>query len=86
VPERDAMGMNMWFKDDIRNVLLGVEVASALGAHYATEVEATAYREGFRAALAATAVSFGIKPSDIRVLLILDKETSLSAIESQRLT
>lgn len=61
------MGLDLWAKDDIRNILLGVELANAhLATHY-NDAEVQAYREGFKAALAATAVSFGIYPGEIRV-------------------
>jgi hypothetical protein len=49
------MGLDIWFKDDIRNILLGVGLANAhLATHY-SDAEVQAYREGFKAALAATA-------------------------------
>ena len=54
------MGLEVWFKDDIRNILLGVELANAHLATRYSDDEVRAYREGFRAALAAAAVSFGI--------------------------
>ena len=61
------MGLDIWFKDDIRNILLGVELANAhLATHY-SDAEVRAYREGFRVALAATAVSFGIYLGEIEV-------------------
>jgi len=61
------MGLDVWFKEDIRNILLGVELANAhLASHYSDD-EVRAYREGFKAALAATAVSFGIYPREIEV-------------------
>jgi hypothetical protein len=61
------MGLDVWFKEDIRNILLGVELANAhLATHY-SDAEVRAYREGFRAALAAAAVSFGIYPEEIDV-------------------
>ncbi len=59
------MGLDVWFKEDIRNILLGVELANAhLATHY-SDAEVRAYREGFKAALAAAAVSFGIYPREI---------------------
>jgi hypothetical protein len=59
------MGLDIWFKDDIRNVLLGVELANAhLAIHY-SGTEVRAYHEGFKAALAATAASFGIYSVEI---------------------
>jgi hypothetical protein len=60
------MGLDIWFKDDIKNILLGVEFANAhLAARYG-DAEVRAYREGFTAALTATAVSFGIWPGEIQ--------------------
>jgi len=54
------MGIDMWFKDDIRNILLGVELA-AKSQLVETEGETTrAYREGFDAAVTAIAASFGL--------------------------
>ncbi len=61
------MGLDVWFKDDIRNILLGVELANAHLATRYNDDEVRAYREGFRAALAAAAVSFGIYPGEIDV-------------------
>jgi hypothetical protein len=64
------MGLDLWSKEDIRNILLGVELANAhLASHYG-DAEVRAYREGFKAAIAATAVSFGIYPREIRVEVI----------------
>jgi len=65
------LGLDMWFKDDIRNILLGVELANAdLATHYG-DAELRAYREGFKAALIATAVSFGIYPGEIDVKTVI---------------
>ena len=61
------MGLDLWAKEDIRNVLLGVELASAHLATRCSDAEVRAYREGFKAALAATAMSFGIYPGEIEV-------------------
>ena len=61
------MGLDIWFKEDIRNILLGVELANAQLAIHCSDAEVRAYREGFKAALAATAVSFGIYPGEIEV-------------------
>ena len=61
------MGLDLWAKDDIRNILLGVELANAHLATRYSNAEVRAYREGFQAALAATAVSFGIYPGEIEV-------------------
>jgi hypothetical protein len=64
------MALDIWFKEDIRNILLGVELASAhLATHYSDD-EVRAYREGFKAALAAAAVSFGIYPGEVEVEVV----------------
>ena len=54
------MALDMWFKEDIRNILLGIELANAHLACRYPGPEVQVYREGFRAALTAIAVSFGI--------------------------
>ena len=61
------MGLEVWFKDDIRNILLGVELANAHLATRYSDDEVRAYRDGFRAALAATAVSFGIYTEEMNM-------------------
>jgi hypothetical protein len=59
----------MWFRDDVRNILFGVELANAhLAAHFADD-QVDAYRAGYRAAIVATAACFGI----------LVRETDLNA-------
>ncbi len=54
------MNLDMYFKDDIRNVLVGIEFASAQTVNGLSDAEQTAFRNGFRAALLAVAASFGI--------------------------
>lgn len=54
------MALQMWLLDDIRNVLLGLELTSAASAAQLPDEEARAYRLGFRTALAATALSLGV--------------------------
>lgn len=61
------MGLDLWTKEDIRNTLLGLELANGHLASRYSDDEVRAYREGFRAALIATAVSFGIYPGEIEV-------------------
>ena len=56
------MTLDMWLKDDIRNVLLGIDLACAHMAAERADDEAAAFREGFQAALSAVAVSLGISP------------------------
>lgn len=59
------MGLDVWFKDDIKNLLLGIEVASAHQASHFSGPETLAYREGFRAAIVAAAIGFGIRPTEV---------------------
>ena len=54
------MTLDMWLKDDIRNVLLGIDLACAHMAAERSDYEAAVFREGFQAALSAVAVSLGI--------------------------
>ena len=61
------MGLDIWFKEDIRNILLGVELANGHLASRYSDAEVRAYREGFTAALAAAAVSFGIYPGQVGI-------------------
>ena len=50
----------MWFKDDVRNILAGIELSSAQLAAFCPDYDTEAYRAGFRAALLAVAASFGL--------------------------
>lgn len=58
------MNLDMWFKDDIRNMLLGIDFASMQNVSGLSSAEQTAFRNGFRAALLAVAASFGIVERD----------------------
>ena len=53
-----TVGIEMWFKDDIANILSGIEQASE---QKATDRDSDQYSRGFRAAIAAVARTFGIK-------------------------
>jgi hypothetical protein len=59
------MGTDLWLKDDIRNILVGVDLANAHIASHLDDVATTMYRQGFRAALIAAAISFGIPPQEV---------------------
>jgi hypothetical protein len=61
------MALQTWLRDDIRNVLLGLEMSSAGAAETSDSPETYAWRLGFRSALAAAAVSFGISPQEVRL-------------------
>ena len=58
------MALDLWWKDDIRNVLVGIDLACAQMATDRSEDERRAFREGFRAALSAVAASLGAYPTD----------------------
>lgn len=75
------MGLDMWFTDDIRNILLGVELASAHLASRCNDPEMRAYREGFNAALAAIGTSFGISPGEIVLEVRARPRTALPPAE-----
>lgn len=56
------MGLELWFKEDIKNILLGLVVnAPRMGLDYKDEGEE--FQTGYKAALEAVAVSFGIAES-----------------------
>ena len=59
------MALDMWFQDDIRNVLLGLNMANRALVTSVDYQEGLAFQRGFQAALLATAMSFGIVPRDI---------------------
>ena len=50
------MALDLWRKDDIRNLLLGIDLACVLTASERSETEMAIFREGFEAALSAVAV------------------------------
>ncbi len=60
------MKTDFWFKDDIRNILLSVNLSSAAAARWAEGDLADAYRLGYTQAIEVLAVAFGILPSTIR--------------------
>ena len=54
------MALDLWLKEDIRNVLLGIELACAHLATERSDAEAEVFRAGFQAALSAVAVGLGV--------------------------
>lgn len=57
------MAQSVWHRQDIENVLRGVELTCQQMAAQCDSPETESYRRGFLAALAATATSFGIQVS-----------------------
>jgi hypothetical protein len=56
------MSVDIWLKEDIRNILLSVNVSSAATAKWSNDPQMAAYRRGYQAALAAVALACGISP------------------------
>ena len=61
------MPQTVWHKHEIENVLRGVELACQQLATQYPDEEIDSYRQGFLAALAATATSFGIGVNNARI-------------------
>jgi hypothetical protein len=65
-----TMGLDIWFKEDIRNALLAADEASSSTARVCAfvggdPVTLRAYLEGYRAALTTVALAFGLPPAII---------------------
>ncbi len=63
------MGLDIYCREDIANALLAAEEASSATAAAMIDmvgdpVKLRAYRQGYRAALAAVALAFGLSPRD----------------------
>jgi hypothetical protein len=61
------MGLELWFKDDIRNMLRSNNASSADAARWADGQIVGAYRQGYRAALVAIALACGIEPGEVGI-------------------
>ncbi len=57
------MGIELWFKDDIRNLLLSLNASSAGAARWGLHQHLGAYRQGYQEALCAVALACGIAPA-----------------------
>lgn len=55
------MGQTVWHREDIENILRGVELACRESTARQVSAESEAFRAGYVAALAAAATSFGIR-------------------------
>jgi hypothetical protein len=62
-----AVGIEMWFKEDVRNILLSINVSSAGAARMSDRAETVAYRCGYQEALFSVALACGIRPAEIAV-------------------
>lgn len=61
------MGLELWFKEDIRNVLLSLNLSSSAAGRWGGE-QRDAYRMGYEEAIALVAVAFGLRPADVRAV------------------
>jgi hypothetical protein len=64
------MGLDIWFREDVRNALLAADEASSSTARVCAaaggdQVTLRAYLEGYRAALTTMALAFGLSPEII---------------------
>jgi hypothetical protein len=73
------MPQTVWHKKDIENVLRGMEIACQHATARNGCDESDEFRQGFLAALAATATSFGIQVNDTRLRSTPDSEAVLVA-------
>ena len=70
------MGLDLWLKDDIGNVLQGIALATPHMGAERSEAEAAAFREGFIAALTAAAVALGIAGTPARGRMVGNSATA----------
>ncbi len=59
------MSLELWFRQDLKNILLSINVASAASARFSDEARVIAYRQGFEEALELAAVALGIPPEEV---------------------
>jgi len=65
-------GLDMWWKDDIRNVLIGIAQGTPYMGSEMSAAEGYAFREGYAAALSAVALSLGIGPDSAPRVRLVD--------------
>ena len=63
------MGIEMWFKDDVRNILISANASSATTAEFASGPVMQTYRLGYQAALMTVALACGIPPDQVGIRL-----------------
>lgn len=63
------MGIEMWFKEDMRNILISANASSATAALCAPGPAMQTYRLGYQAALMAVALACGIPPDQVGIRL-----------------
>jgi hypothetical protein len=61
------MGIELWFKEDIRNILLATNVSSAATAGNIQDPAVQVYRRGYQAAVMAIGLACGIPPDQLDI-------------------
>jgi len=54
------MGLDIYFKEDIANILAAVSQAASSAGAYSDDAEAAAFRQGWQACIAALVTAFGL--------------------------
>jgi hypothetical protein len=63
------MSLELWFRQDLKNILLSINVTSAASARFSDEALVVAYRQGFEEALESAALALGIPPGEVGLRL-----------------
>lgn len=61
------MGIEIWFKEDVRNILISANASSAATAQCAPGPGVQMYRRGYQAALMTVALACGISPDQVGI-------------------
>ena len=61
------MGIELWFKEDIRNILIATNVSSAATAGDIPDPAVQVYRRGYQAAIVAMGLACGISPDQLEI-------------------
>jgi len=79
------MGIEMWFKDDVRNILISANASSAATAEFASGPAVLTYRLGYQAALMAVALACGIPPDQVGIRPDTLQSVSPSGADARRI-
>ena len=61
------MGIEMWLKDDVRNILISANASSAATAQLVPTAEVLTFRRGYQAALIAVGLACGLPPEQLGI-------------------
>jgi hypothetical protein len=79
------MSQQIWLKEDLRNILLSLNAASAAAARLSDESAVAAYRQGYQEAIETFAVALGIPPSNVGLRIIQPTEMLRSSNQRPQL-